>query len=264
MADHSSVKGPEETAPASSEETALKTLVRLAWEALFLKEEPYAEIREASNPALRGLGLIVLVAVAVALTSLVGTALEWATAPDMLDIQPVVFQGIQQMPWYREMQSDPAFRKGFQERWEMLEMLWSLAPQLFGTPNIAPAASRIILLPLGLTLTWFLYGVVAYLFARLLGGQGGLGQMLGCTALAVAPQLLNLATFLPYVVVGGVVGTWMILCRYVALKTCHRLTWGRALAATLLPYVALAVVVSSFACLGSVAAVLIFGGGASR
>jgi hypothetical protein len=106
--------------------------------------------------------------------------------------------------------------------------------------------------------------VVAYLFARLLGGQGGLGQTLGCTALAVAPQVLNLATFFPYLVVGGVVGTWTLLCRYVALKTCHRLTWNRALGATLLPYVALAVVVASFACLGGVVFGLISGGGTSQ
>jgi hypothetical protein len=238
----------------------MASMIRLVWEALFLSEEPYTEIRESPNPTLRGLGLVVLVAVAVALAGLVGTALEWATTPDMDDIQQVVLEGLQQMPWYEELQHEPEFVEEFQ-RW--YELGWRIFPQVFA-PNIARAASNIILLPLGLTLTWALYGLVAHLFARLLGGQGGLDQMLGCTALAVAPQLLNLATFLPYVVVGGVVGTWTILCRYVALKTCHRLTWGRALAATLLPYVALAVVVSSFACLGAVAAALILGGGTSQ
>jgi len=82
---------------------------------------------------------------------------------------------------------------------------------LFGAPNPASAAVRIVTLPLWLVLIWLLYGVVAHLCARLLGGQGGLGQTLGRTALAVAPQLLNLATFLPYLVVGGVVGTWTLL-----------------------------------------------------
>jgi len=238
----------------------MKALIRLAWEALFLSEEPYAEMRESSNSALRGLGIVALVALAVALAGLAGTALEWATTPNMDDIQQVVWEGIQKTPWYQELQSEREFREGVRQQYELW---WRIFPQLFA-PNIASAALRIILLPLGLTLTWFLYGVVAHLFARLLGGQGGLGQMLGCTALAVAPQLLNLATFLPYVVVGGVVGTWTILCRYVALKTCHRLTWGRALAATLFPYVALALLVSSFACLGSVATALIFGGGTSQ
>ena len=238
----------------------MKALIRLAWEALFLSEEPYAEMREDSNPVGRGLVLIALIGVAVALVGLVGTTLEWATSPNMADIQRTVLEGIQKMPFYQEMQSNPEFREQFQ--WQF-DLQWQIMSQVAGA-SIGGAASRIILLPLGLAFTWLLYGVVSHLFARLLGGQGGLAQTLGCTALAVTPQLLNLATFFPHVAVGGVVGTWTLLCRYVALKTCHRLSWNRALGATLLPYVALAAVVSFFACLGAVAMSLIFGGGTSQ
>ena len=236
----------------------MKELIRLAWEALFLKEDPYAEMRDSPNAVVRGLALVALVAVAVALVGLVGTTLEWATTPNMGDMQRIVREGIQQMDWYKEMESNPQFREQFQQQFEMG---WRIFPQVFGAPSFARAGLRIVLLPLQLVLTWFLYGVVAHLFARMLGGQGNLGQTLGSTALAAAPQLLNLATFFPYLVVGGVVGTWMLLCRYVALKTCHRLRWGRALAATLLPYALLAVVVSIFACLGGVVGAMIFGGG---
>jgi hypothetical protein len=239
----------------------MRKLIRLAWAALFLNEGPYAEMRDSPDVVLRGLGLVLVVAVAVALVGLVGTTLEWATTPGMRDVQQVVWEGLQQMPWYRQLQRNPEFREQFPQQFEMG---WRILPHLLGAPDIARAALRIVLLPLGLALAWFLYGVVAHLFARLLGGQGSVGQTLGCTALAVAPQLLNLVTFFPYLVVGGVVGTWTILCRYVALKTSHRLTWSRALAATLLPYAVLAVVVSFFACLAGVAAALIFGGGTSQ
>jgi hypothetical protein len=235
----------------------MKALIRLAWEALFLREDPYAEMRDNSNAALRGLGIVVLIAVAVALVGLVGTALEWATTPDLREMQETVWQGLQKMDWYQDLEGVPEIRQQF-------ELGWQIFPRLFGAPNVGTAALRIVLLPLGLALVWALYGLAAYLFARLLGGQGSLGQTLGCTALAAAPQLLNLASFFPYVVVGGVVGTWTLLCRYVALKTCHRLRWGRALAATLLPYVLLAVVVSLFSCLVGTAASLIVGGGTSR
>ncbi len=235
----------------------MKETIRLAWEALFLSETPYAEMREVSNPVPRGLMLVVLIAVAVALAGLVGTTMEWATTPNMADIQRIVLQGIQQMPWYQELESDPEFREMFQQQYEWG---WSVFPQMFGAPSIGQAALGIILVPLRLGLGWLLYGLIAYLFARLLGGQGSLGQTLGCTALAIAPQLLNLAAFLPYVVVGGVVGTWMLLCRYVALKTCHRLTEGRALAATLLPHVAFLVLFSFVACLGGAVTALIIGG----
>ncbi len=236
----------------------MKALIRMAWESLFLNEGTYAEMREGPSPALHGLGLVALIALAVALVGLVGTALEWATTPSMDAVRQVVLESIQEMPWYHDLQDDPEFQRQFRQWYELG---WRIFPPLFGAPDIRRAALSIILLPLGLVLSWFLYGVVAHLFARLLGGRGSLGQTLGCTALAVAPQLLNLATFLPYVVVGGAVGIWTLLCRYVALKVCHQLTWGRALAATLLPYAALAVVVSSFACLVGTAAALIFGGG---
>lgn len=60
-------------------------------------------------------------------------------------------------------------------------------------------------------------------------------QTLGATALAEAPQLLSLVTVVPFVVVGGVIGTWQMLCRYLALKTVHGLSWQRAVIATILP-----------------------------
>ena len=236
----------------------MRDSIRSVVQAFFLDETPYAEMREAASPILRGLGIVVVIAVAVALFGLVGTALEWATTPKQDDIQAAVFEGIQNLPWYQMLQHEAGFREDF-ALW--FNTWWRIFPQMF-MPNVATSAAMIILLPLGLTIVWFLYGLASYLCARLMGGQGSLGQTLGCTALAVAPQLLNVATFFPYIVVGAVVGTWTLLCRYVALKTCHKLAWGRALAATLLPYVVFILVLSVFACMGSmIAAFLISKGG---
>ncbi len=235
----------------------MKKWLRLVWEALFLNEAPYAEMREEAKPALYGLGLVALVALVVALVGLVGTTLEWATTPKMADIQSAVFEGIQEADWYQDLQYDDEFNAAFPQWYKMG---WRVFPQLFGAPDLLTAGLRIIFLPLGLGLVWLLYGVAAHLFARMLGGQGNLGQTLGCTALAIAPQLLNLTTLLPYVVVGGVVGAWTLLCRYTALKTSHRLNWSRALAATLLPYIAFGLLVSLFVCMGGAVLSLIVGG----
>jgi hypothetical protein len=239
----------------------IKALIRMVWDALLLAEHPYGEMREQPNPVLRGLVIVILIGLAVPLLGLVGTAGEWATTPNMGAVRDAVFEGLQEMPWYQELQHEPQFRQEFQ-RW--YDVGWRIFPRLFDAPDLASAASMIIILPLRLTFTWLLYGLVAYLIARLLGGQGGLGQTLGCTALAVAPQVLNMATLLPYVVVGGVVGTWTLVCRYVALKTCHQLSWGRTLATTLLPYIVFAVIISLFGCLAGTVLGFIFGGGASR
>jgi hypothetical protein len=65
--------------------------------------------------------------------------------------------------------------------------------------------------------------------------------------------------------VGGVVGTWVLICRYVALKQAHRLTWGRAFWATVLPILVLGLVGLILAGVGvaiaSTLASQIFGGG---
>ena len=238
----------------------MRNSIRSVVQAFFLDETPYAEMREAASPILRGLGIVVMVAVAVALVGLVGTTMEWATTPSRSDIQTAVLEGIQNMPWFQELQYDTRFVEEF-TRW--YNMWWRVFPEMF-MPNIATAATQIILLPLGLTIGWFLYGLVSHLCARMLGGQGSLSQTLGCTALAVAPQLLNMVTFFPYLAVGAVVGTWTLLCRYVALKTCHKLSWGRTLAATLLPHVVYILVISVFACLGSLIASFLISEGVLR
>ena len=238
----------------------MRDSIRSVVQAFFLDETPYAEMREAASPILRGLGIVVVIAVAVALFGLVGTTMEWATTPNQDDIQATVLEGIQNMPWYQQLQHRSGFREEFARGFNMW---WRVVPRTF-MPNVATSAAMIILLPLGLTIVWFLYGLASYLCARLMGGQGSLGQTLGCTALAVAPQLLNVATFFPYLAVGAVVGTWTLLCRYVALKTCHKLTWGRALAATLLPYVVYILVLSVFACLGSIIAGFLISKGGLR
>ncbi|MCK4314851.1 MAG: hypothetical protein KAX24_03680, partial [Anaerolineae bacterium] len=98
----------------------MKTLIRLAWEALFLSESPYAEMHDDSNPMLRGLVLVILIALAVALAGLVGTTLEWATTPNTHEVQQIVLDSIQKMPWYQELQGNPEFRETFRQQYELL------------------------------------------------------------------------------------------------------------------------------------------------
>ena len=217
---------------------SISTWVRLVWRALFLRTDAYEEVRQAESPFGKGLLIILVVGVIIALAGLVGAVLEWAATPDLKAIQDTVYKGLIAMPWYQEMMvRTPDFPAEF-ERWYTWG--WTLARWL-GASSLSSAAGNLVLTPLGLVVRWLVYGLLAQLFARLLKGQASLGQTLGCTALAVAPQLLNLAQVLPFLSVGGVVGTWTLLCRYVALKQAHRLSWGRALAATLLPTLVLIV-----------------------
>jgi hypothetical protein len=212
--------------------------VPLVGRALFLQTDAYEDMRQAGNPFARGFVIILVIGVVIALAGLVGAVLEWAATPDLKAIQDTVYTGLTAMPWYRDaLARTPGFAQEF-ERWYTWG--WTLARWL-GASSLSSAAGNLVLIPLGMVIRWLIYGLLAQVFARLLKGQASLGQTLGCIALAEAPQLLNLAQVLPFLGVGGVVGTWTLLCRYVALKQAHRLTWGRALAATLLPTLVLVV-----------------------
>ncbi len=213
--------------------------LRLAWDALLLRDRAYEEMRASTGPFVRGLILIVLVALVFSIPAVVGKGLERLTSPDPGRIQEAVRQGLAEMPWYRQSaaaspQFEQSFRQGYDTWWQVF------GPMLF--PNPLQAALGVILNPIGLVIGWLIYGFLAFLFARLLGGQGNLGQTYGTTALAVSPQLLGVISVLPYVTVPGLT-TWSVVCNYLALKHAHRLSPGRAFWATVLPYLFLLLVV---------------------
>lgn len=226
--------------------------LRLGWDALLLKEEAYERMRVAAEPVGKGLVLIIVVGVIIALLGVIGTALEWASTPDLGEIQEVVFRYLTQMPWWQEaLRADPAFAQNFQEIWDWN---WSIWPTVSGAPSTwGCAAANIIIVPLKLVIYWVLYGILAYIFARWLGGTADFSQTLGVLALAVAPQMLNVLGFLPYLTLGSLVSIWSVLCAYMGLKVAHKLTWGEAIWATLLPFILVLAGVFVVACCGSLA-----------
>lgn len=233
--------------------------LRLGWKALLFQEEAYEEMRAASNPVVKGLILIVVVGLVVALLNLVGTAVEWASTPNLNEIREIIYSYIPRMPWWDEVVREaPDFPQQFKD-WYNIG--WRIFPRLFGAPNVGGAALGIITKPLQLILWWLIYGLLAFVFARWLGGTADFSQTLGVLALAVAPQFLNVLTLLPFVQMGNLISVWGVLCAYVGLRTAHRLSWSRAVWATLLPFLLALAVVILAGCLGSASfAALVKGG----
>ncbi|MBK7199301.1 Yip1 family protein [Candidatus Amarolinea dominans] len=233
----------------------VKRAFHWAWRALFLEQDVYEDMRDDDNPFVEGLFIVVVISVAIALFSLVGTALARAATPDLQAMKQTVLNGLRSMPWFDQM-----LQAGGQQALDMFNQFydlgWQIFPRLAGYPDIGNAALNLVLLPVTMILLWLLWGVVAHVVARLLGGKGTLSQTLGATALAEAPQLLSLVTVIPFVVVGGVIGTWRMLCRYTALKTVHGLSWPRAVAATLLPGILFGILI---AVLGFIFSTLLMG-----
>jgi hypothetical protein len=127
---------------------------------------------------------------------------------------------------------------------------WQMANAL-GATSLGASAAGILLTPLGLVIRWLIYGLLAYAFARWLGGTGDLSETLGVLALAAAPQALNVLTLVPYVAVGSLIPIWGILCAYIGLKTAHDLPWHRAVWATLLPFILAFGILLLGACMGT-------------
>ncbi len=203
----------------------------LLWDALFLQRSAYARMRDDDNPFVEGLFVLAVLGVAIALAGIVGATLQWASSPNVAAIRDAVFPNLQQMPWWRFLEQDPQVEATWYRIWNAI---WDAAAVL--APSPAKALLGIVVAPLSLIVVWLIYGLLAHLFARLLGGLGTLNQTLGATALAAAPQMLNLLTVLPFVVIFSL-GTWTLLCNYMALRTVHGLSWGRSVAAALLPSV---------------------------
>lgn len=229
----------------------------LVFRALFLDPAAFDELREDDNPFVEGLFLVVIIGVLTAFLALIGQVLAWASTPDMAAIKEVVFRNLQQMPWWSMASGAPGFVEEFR-RW--YDLGWQIFPALFGAPNPAGAAFNVILWPLGMLLSWVVYGLLAHLFARMLGGRGSLGQTLGLTALAATPLLLRGLGFIPFLVIGGVMNTWQLILRYKAVRTAHALSWSRAFWATLLPFLVYFLFWLMLGGMGAVVLALVFAG----
>jgi hypothetical protein len=233
--------------------------LRLGWNAMLFKENAYEEMRLSASPVVKGLILIIVVGVIIALFGLVGTAVEIASTPDPGAIRGIVERNLAQMPFWDEIErQDPGALKRFQQ---IFDTVWQIVET--ATPSIAGAALGIVGVPLALVIRWLIYGLVAYIFARWLGGTGNLSETLGVLALAVAPQVLTILTLLPFVQMGSVVNVWGILCAYFGLKVAHKLPWGRAVWAALLPFILAYAILFLLACLGTAILGAVIRGGLS-
>jgi len=231
--------------------------LQLGWDALLLREGAYERMRAVASPVVKGLIFVVVIGLVIALLGLIGDVLEWATTPSMETIRDTVYRHLTQMDWWQQLSTSPEFVREFNR---FYDLGWQTA-YLFGAPNLASSALGILFTPLGLVIRWLIYGLLAYLFARWLGGTGDLSDTLGVLALAAAPQMLNAFTLLPYVTIGLLVPVWGILCAYMGIKTAHNLPWHRAAWATLLPFILALVVFLLAGCLGTAILAAVANGG---
>ncbi|MGE5602079.1 MAG: YIP1 family protein [Nitrososphaerales archaeon] len=211
----------------------------LVFRALILDSEAFDELRDDDDPFVEGLFLLVLIGLITAALALVGQVIAWGSVPHTDAIRNVVFNALQQQPWWPAISSDPQALVVFQQIWDLG---WRIFPTLFGAPDPARAVLNLLVWPIWLVLSWLIYTLLAHGFALWMGGRGSLRGTLGTAALSFTPFLLHGLSIVPFLVFGGVLNTWQLLLRYKAVRSAHALSWGRAMAATLLPYLVYLVV----------------------
>ena len=232
----------------------------LVFRALGLDSEAYDRLRDDDNPFVEGLFLIVLIGVATALLNLIGQALAWAGTPSMSAIKDLIWQAFPTMPWWSQMAGNAEAMAQFKQ---LYDLGWQIFPRLFGVADPLAASLNILFWPLAALLSWLIYGTLAHLFARLLGGVGRYDQTLGTLSLSYAPLLVHGLGFVPYFTVGAALNTWQLICRYKAIRSAGQLSWGRAFWATVLPfgvYLVFWTVIGLIVALGIAAAVAAQGG----
>lgn len=205
-----------------------KTYPELVGKALVLEAEPFITLVEDDNPWVEGLFLVTCVGVLLGGAHFVGGLLGTASLPPADATREALLQSLQQLAAQMGMRGEPAqFEATFRQ-------FWSWGAGFLGYQGGLSRLFFALLEPIWLVLQWLFLALSIHVAARLLGGQGKLVQTLGTTALAVAPQILGVLTFVPFVSVSGLLlGVWALLIAYRAVEVTHDLSWQRSALAVL-------------------------------
>jgi hypothetical protein len=191
--------------------------------ALVLEPEPFAVMTHDDQPIIEGLVLTALVGALVGIARVVrGLLFSWAMPPAVA-LESVARQAVAILP----PQVEPAalalvdgwqrigFYAGYDTGWaRLISLIW---------------------VPFAFMALWLLAGLLLFAIGRMLGGTGSLRQVLGASALMVAPATLLWFTAIPFVAVSPLLPlVWGMLMLYRAAQMAHELTWQAAAWATVI------------------------------
>ena len=90
----------------------------LLWEALFLQPEPYGAMRDRQNPAGKGLVILIILGLVLALAAFVGSIFTWSSSPDIAVVQETVLRNLQQMSWWQLVEMDQQGEAMWFQNWD--------------------------------------------------------------------------------------------------------------------------------------------------
>jgi hypothetical protein len=229
-----------------------RTYPELLSKALVLEAEPFATMAEDDAPWAEGLFMTVVIGILIAVAQLIGGLLLTASMPPSDALLNLVVQAWRQLSVYF-VGLDPAQGEA------SLRAAWAVIASVSGFGSGWARLAVLVWVPMTLVAQWLIYGLAGHGVARLLGGRGSLNQMLGASALVVAPQAIRLLTVVPFVSVStALLAVWGVLIVYRAAEVAHDLPWTRAIWVALAPLLLLAAVTALAAWF--VATLIVLGG----
>jgi len=207
----------------------------LAWRALLLDEYAYTAVAMHNKPMRQGFLALLWVLGIVLVARLVGLGANWLTSPQLGRIQALLQEFIAGLPWYGEQVRQTAgFAAQFAQNYFLV---WEGLDALLGIQTPTSTALWVGVTLVDTLLAWLGYGLLAHWTARWMGGSGRWTQTLAVVALSYAPLLLVTIEAIPGASLPlGLLFLLMLMGKYQALKAVHGLSPGYTLAATLLPY----------------------------
>lgn len=219
-----------------------------ARDALMLKPEPYERLGHGKASIRQGVAIVavvgLIIGVVAAVVALPGLFRSPAAAVD--DFFNGITQALNQFRAFGG-QTSPELQQFLDIYKRSMESFRPFVDQIMAIrAPLPPFFERffawvgvLITRPFALLAGWLSISIWIMLFARLLGGRGGLVHYLNASALSVIPHLLGVLAFIPCI--GGLlalVGSiWGLAMQYKAVQVTHGLSQGRAIAAVLLPYI---------------------------
>ena len=211
--------------------------LRLARQALLLQETVYEPLLDAPRPFRRGLGIISVILLTVALAYAVGVVINLLTMPRVDLVQQDIYNAVTGSAWY---EGQVALRPNFAG---FFDFMYGLTWQILQIVGVYPSwlgavfAFFSVVVLVGI-LNWLGYGVLAYMVARWLGGDLSKSRFLAVLSISYAPTLLLIANIIPGLTVpASLIGLWTLITNYQAIRVAFKLSWVRSALITVLPYV---------------------------
>lgn len=217
--------------------------------ALMLDTKTFSDLKASPDVFRKGITILVVIGLIVGLvTALVGTA-QGLLANPAADLAQARATAEQQMKQFMPPEASAMFLDNMSMGFRIAERI------VRETKSPLPHPVRVVFQQIGVMVSYpfgwlsslLLYGALVHIAARLLGGRGTIAQMLGLTALTVAPYILSAVSVIlnaiPYAggcltfLIGLVEFFWGIVIYVKGTAVAHEMSGGRALMAVLLPII---------------------------